>query len=111
MLVSDPSPPLPLSCVPCLYRTDCRCGLDNSSYRQVSLAWIKKWEFPSKTNIGYKDVFHEIDAWVVGWVRPVLNTAAYNRDKAERGQEGKEELLVLLLMFFLFIFGIKCLQD
>lgn len=56
MLVSDPSFPLPLSFIlllppaavtPGLF---CRCGQDVPSFRQVSLAWMKKRELVTITH-------------------------------------------------------------
>lgn len=42
-------------------------------------------------NGGYKtttSIFHGSVASVLGWVRPVLNTAVYNGEKAEKGTRG-----------------------
>lgn len=66
-------------------------------------------------NGGYKtasNIFHGSVASVLGWVRPVLNTAVYNGDKAEKRARGKRGFVgVAVYVFFLIHFVIKCLQD
>lgn len=66
-------------------------------------------------NGGHKtatNIFHGSVASVLGWVRPVLNTAVYNGEKAEKGTRGKRRFVgVVVYVFFLINFVIKCLQD